>query len=152
MILPLVTETDSILRSPTVSVLDRDIDTDWFQSFVSDLIESMLHYKGVGLAAPQVGRSLSVCVLRHQRFPNPLVLINPVYSLRNKETKLRDEACLSILGRSDKVRRFENIRVKAWGIDGGKVEFKRVTGFLASIFQHEIDHLDGVLYVDKVGI
>jgi peptide deformylase len=115
-----------------------------------DMWATMRAARGVGLAAPQVGLSLRVAVIdtRPEGKPDPLVLINP--EIVSSEGELRDEeGCLSVPGVYSKLPRFAKVRVRALGEDGKPWE-RTGEGLLARAFQHEIDHLDGKLYVDRL--
>lgn len=112
-------------------------------------------YDGVALAAPQIGVTKRIFVVSPLLFKEkyieetlPLVYINPVITRRSLDKKKMDEGCLSVRPLYGKVRRSTRVTVHAYDIDGNKIS---VTGtkLLAQIFQHEIDHLDGILFIDK---
>jgi peptide deformylase len=127
------------------------------QKFIDDMIETMKEYDGVGLAADQVHESKQLAVLEvanNPRYPNkpdvPLtVLVNP------KVTPLSDvleedwEGCLSIPDLRGKVPRYTSVRVQAWDRNGQELDYV-ATGFHARVIQHEFDHLNGKLYVDRM--
>jgi peptide deformylase len=108
----------------------------------------------VGVAAPQIGVELRICVVDcsgHPKVPDalgPLVLVNPVLSLGG-ETAVGREGCLSIPDLTGNVRRSVDVAVYAIGLDGSEVVV-RASGFEARAIQHEVDHLDGVLFLDRV--
>lgn len=117
---------------------------------LKDMWATMRAARGVGLAAPQVGLSLRVAVIdvKPEGKSDPLVLINP--EIVSQEGQLRDEeGCLSVPGIYSKLQRFSKVRVRALGEDGKPWE-RTGEGLLARAFQHEIDHLDGKLYVDRL--
>jgi peptide deformylase len=134
--------------------------TSEIRRLIDDMVETMRAAPGVGLAAPQVGIGLRVIVVEYAEEkadraadePPPAsvlyVLINPeiTRSSRGKETGI--EACLSVPGFSGDVERHQEVVVKGFNGKGAPVRI-RAKGWLARIFQHEIDHLDGVLYVDR---
>lgn len=136
-------EDDEILRKKS-RIVDK-ID-DRIKTLVEDLIDTMIEEEGVGLAAPQVGVLKRVVVVDIGH--GPITMINPEVISEEGE-KLDDEGCLSIPGKSGKVLRPKKVRVKFTDIDGEEKEMEG-ENLLARAFCHEIDHLDGVLYTDKV--
>ena len=116
---------------------------------VDDMFETMYGAEGVGLAAPQIGISESLCVVdSYREASEKLVLINPEIIAGEGEI-VGIEGCLSVPEISGEVKRYEKICVKAQDIHGNKLEFEAY-GFLARIIQHETDHLNGVLFVDRL--
>lgn len=119
-------------------------------ALLKDMWATMRAARGVGLAAPQIGLSLRVAVIdvKPDGKSDPLVLINP--EIVSQEGELKDEeGCLSLPGVYSKLQRFAKVRVRALGADGKAWE-RTGEGLLARAFQHEIDHLDGKLYVDRL--
>jgi peptide deformylase len=119
-------------------------------ALLKDMWATMRAARGVGLAAPQIGLSLRVAVIdvKPDGKSDPLVLINP--EIISAEGELKDEeGCLSVPGVYSKLQRFAKVRVRALGADGKAWE-RTGEGLLARAFQHEIDHLDGKLYVDRL--
>lgn len=121
----------------------------------ADMIETMLDAPGVGLAAPQIDESLRMIVFRvpadrsgGEAIGNS-VLINPVIELLGEETELGWEGCLSVPGLRGLVPRFTRIRYSGVTLDGEPVE-RIAEGFHARVIQHETDHLDGILYIDRM--
>ncbi|MBI9090370.1 MAG: peptide deformylase [Desulfobacterium sp.] len=125
---------------------------------VNDMGETMFDAPGVGLAAPQVGESKRIIVYN----PSPgaseddedtpqefKALINPEIIASSGSITSEDEACLSVPDYSSDVKRFETVTVRGLNLEGKKLEFD-AQGILAVIMQHEIDHLDGVLYIDRI--
>lgn len=115
-----------------------------------DMWATMRAARGVGLAAPQVGLSLRLAVIdtKPDGKSDPLVLINP--EILSQEGRLQDEeGCLSLPGVYSKLPRYAKVRVRALGEDGQPWE-RTGEGLLARAFQHEIDHLDGKLYIDRL--
>ena len=135
--------------------LDRgEIKSPACQQFIDDMIETMVEYHGVGLAAPQVHESLRlfVAVLEHgddDEPGDPMVLINPEITVVGTEVLEDWEGCLSIPDIRGKVPRAKEIRVKALDRKGASVEI-RAHDFPARVIQHETDHLDGVLFFDRM--
>lgn len=136
-------EDDEILRKKSRVVENID---DRIKVLVKDMIETMEKEEGVGLAAPQVGVLKRVVVVDIGQ--GPIVMINPEIISEEGE-QIDDEGCLSVPGKSGKVARPQRVKVKFMDLDG---EIKEVEGqnLLARAFCHEIDHLEGILYVDKV--
>jgi len=128
-----------------------------FQTFIDDLIETCVDSNGVGIAAPQVYRSDRVFIIYSRpnvRYPNasemgPLALINPKITSFSGE-KVKDwEGCLSIPGIRGLVPRHKTISVKYQTTEGEEVE-NEFSDFTARIFQHELDHLDGIVFLDRI--
>jgi len=127
------------------------------QTFIDDLIATMRSANGAGIAAPQVGRAIRVCAIevkdnpRYPYKPNiPLtILVNPVLRLVGAETFDNFEGCLSVPNLRGVVPRSAEVEVTAWDREG--IETTRlVRGLTAGTFQHETDHLDGKLFLDRV--
>ncbi len=136
------------------------------ETLIDDMIETMREAPGVGLAAPQVGVGIQVIVVEYaegseneepeadgdiEPTPKPKKLyavINPEITRQSKETELGNEGCLSIPDYMGEVERFNTVTVK--GLDRHGKSFKLKTkGWMARIFQHEIDHINGVLFIDR---
>lgn len=118
---------------------------------VRDMAETMYDAPGVGLAAPQIGvgqRIIVIDVSGRDESPALIVAINPVIAHAEGET-YEEEGCLSVPGFAANVRRHERIVVKALGLDGEEYTIK-ADGLLSIAFQHELDHLDGILFVDHL--
>ncbi len=140
---------DPVLRTTAeeVGAFDDDL-----HSLVRDLFETMYHAEGIGLAAPQIGVSTRVIVLdlhREDVDDEQLALVNPSVTWLSKETDKQSEGCLSIPGLEDIVKRPAEVRVDAHDPDGNPVTVE-AEDLLARALQHEIDHLDGVLFLDRV--
>jgi len=117
------------------------------RTLVDDMFETMYAAPGIGLAATQVNVAKRVLVIDlSEKHDQPLVLINPEV-LDRTGVEETEEGCLSVPGYFDKVQRAEKIRVRALDRDGEQIEFE-AEGLLAVCIQHEIDHLDGKLFVD----
>lgn len=120
---------------------------DKLQTLIDDMFETMYHARGVGLAAPQIGISLRLSVIDVEGDKsNQLVIINPEIIASEGEKKF-EEGCLSVPGAYDTVIRAEKVTVKALDRTGNPFEIK-ADGLLAECLQHEIDHLNGKLFVD----
>lgn len=124
---------------------------------IEDMVEVMRTDGGVGLAAPQVSRSLQIVILEckeSKRYPEaegiPLtVLVNPVITRYSEETAMGWESCLSLIDFRGLVRRSKEVTVEAFDRDGEKTVIQ-ATGFLAIVLQHEIDHLNGKVFLDRM--
>jgi peptide deformylase len=118
---------------------------------IADMFDTMYAEEGVGLAAPQVGVTDRVIVVDpHDDETEPFALINPEILDASKETEKNEEGCLSIPGVRDMVERSMRVRVRGLSEDGEVKEFD-AEGLLSRILQHEVDHLDGILFFDRVG-
>lgn len=140
---------DPVLREEALEVSDFD---DSLKALVRDLYESMYHAEGVGLAAPQIGISKRVLVidLRNDDEPDArLALINPRVVWHSAEKDKSAEGCLSIPGLEEVVQRSSEVRVEGMDPEGRPLTVEAGDLF-ARALQHEIDHLDGILFVDRV--
>ena len=155
--LPIVTIPDKGLRDKTRPVTKFDAD---LQQLIDNMIETLSEANGVGLAAPQIGRPLKLAVIwtlpEEDDAGNELpdtrdlyVVINPEIFWASRETDKGIEGCLSIPGYLGEVERPLSIRVRGLDRHGRKFR-RRFDDWDARIFQHEIDHLNGVLYIDKL--
>jgi len=146
-----------IVRARAKRVDPNVIPSREFQAFIDDLVETMHEYDGVGVAAPQVHVGLRVAVLevpkgggRGGRRGVPLtVLINPVLTPLSRIVRLDIEGCLSVPGLRGAVPRFEKVRLEALSRDGKPYSLV-ASGFHARVIQHECDHLDGQVYLDRM--
>ncbi len=141
---------EEILREPGVEVEAFD---DQLRSLVADMQETMYFAEGIGLAAPQIGVSLRVCVLDLRDEDDPeagrWVLVNPVVVESSDEEDKAPEGCLSIPDMEDVVTRPARVTVSGFDAQGEAVEIE-ADELLARALQHEIDHLDGVLFIDHL--
>lgn len=147
-VLPIRTYPDPVLRVRCTEVEDFDAD---LAELAEDMVETMHQAPGIGLAAPQVGveKRLAVVDLSVGEDPEQLViLVNPVLE-EPQGSVVEEEGCLSIPGFTEKVTRPDRVKVKARGVDGAPVELE-AEGWLARAICHEVDHLDGVLFVDRL--
>jgi peptide deformylase len=135
-----------ILRSKAAPVRTFD---ESLARLADDLHETMDAAPGVGLAAPQVGKLVRLVVFRAGEEGERGTLVNPEIAWSSDEKVELEEGCLSIPGQYFPVSRPAAVRVRAQELAGGAVE-REVDGLLARIFQHEIDHLDGVLFIDRL--
>jgi len=143
---------DPMLRKKAHDV--RDFGED-FQTLADDMVDTMREEDGVGLAAPQVNQSLRVIVVEYFKDDTKedskkklYVMVNPEIVKRSEETELGIEGCLSIPDIVGEVERASRVEVRGLNRYGKKSKV-RAKGWLARVFQHEIDHLDGILFVDR---
>ena len=149
MVRDIVTYPAEVLKNPTqrVDEIDREI-----EQLVRDMLDTMYHAEGVGLAANQIGVPLSVMVIdttpKEDAPDLKLVLINP--EIISSEGKLKyKEGCLSFPGLSVEVERAKKVKVKALNEHGEPVEVE-LEDFPAIVFQHELDHLKGITFIDRL--
>jgi peptide deformylase len=127
------------------------------QRFIDDLVETMHDANGAGLAANQVHRPIRICAIhvnKNPRYPYkpdiPLtILVNPRLELLGEETFGNYEGCLSVPNLRGEVHRHCRVRVRAWDRSGAPLDFE-ARGLAAGTFQHEVDHLDGKVFLDRV--
>lgn len=153
---------DPVLRRPTESVPIEEIASQRVQRLIDDMVETMRDADGAGIAAPQVYESARICVIEvknNPRYPDfpaipLLVLVNPVIEpqgpvpLSDRDAITMYEGCLSVPGIRGRVRRPRRVRVRALSRAGEPLDFTW-EGVPAAVVQHECDHLDGVLFVDR---
>jgi len=144
---------DTVLREEAQDIPIETITSTEVQSLIADMQETLADTKtGVALAAPQVGESVRLFIVAPRAFENDgekkLVYINPTITNRSRDTEDMDEGCLSVDGTYGSVRRSEKVTIEAYD-EHGKKFTRGASGLLAQIFQHEVDHLNGTLYIDK---
>lgn len=133
------------LRNAAEEVTDFGKET---QTLVEQMRTTLNNYHAVGLAAPQVGMSKRIVVIDYEGME--YTLINPVITKKSDETIVSEEMCLSFIGVAPvKINRAKAITVEALDMNGEKKTYT-LSGMVATIFQHEIDHLDGVLLIDHL--
>ncbi len=153
-----------VLRKQAKRVSKKMMESDSFHAFCEDLLETVEEYEGIGLAAPQVHHSLQVVVVClwalytkeeekefekcHQLIPDG-ILINPGYTPATEKQEEGWEGCLSVPDMNGRVSRFQEITLKGSNKEGKRIRIN-LKGMPAIAFQHEIDHLHGILYVDKL--
>ena len=136
-----------VLRQPADAVAEVD---DELRTLVKSMYETMYAAEGIGLAGPQVGISRRVIVVDvHEDEHPPFALVNPKVVESGKETEKSEEGCLSIPGVAGLVERPERVVVEGLDENGTPVRME-ADGLLARCLQHEIDHLDGILFVDHL--
>ena len=143
----------TIVKEPTPSLRERsqevkpeEITTPEFQAYLDVLTKTMYEEDGVGIASPQVGRNIRAIVVN---LPSGAeCFMNPELVKKSEAMTESEEGCLSVPGKYGLVMRHKKVTVRALNRHGRKVEMD-VKHFPAIIFQHEIDHLDGILFIDK---
>ncbi|MEJ0021102.1 MAG: peptide deformylase [Candidatus Doudnabacteria bacterium] len=145
--LKIVTIPDPILTKKTSLIKDVDSSV---KKLVAEMIATCRAANGIGLAAPQIGKSIRLCIINLEHLGlAPFALINPKISRRSWKKVEMEEGCLSIPGIYGMVKRPENIKVEAQNLQGVNHAFK-ADGLLARVIQHEVDHLDGILFTSKM--
>jgi peptide deformylase len=155
-VLKIVQTGDEVLRGKAEEVPHEEIGSEKIQSLIKKMRKTLAEEEdGVGLAAPQVGEPLRIFIVSKKALSKDgsekqedLVFINPVISKQSRKKELMDEGCLSVRGKYGNVNRFTRVTVSAYNEKGKKIE-RGAGGLLSQIFQHEVDHLDGVLFTDK---
>lgn len=136
------------LKAKPIELFDDEL-----AQFVEDMIETMQAAEGIGLAAPQVGVSKALCVVDVgliEEGKKPQAYINPEIVDEFGEKTTLEEGCLSIPGVNEEVTRIEGIRLRYQDLHGKSHEMQ-CTGMLARVLQHEIDHLHGIFFTDRLG-
>lgn len=145
--LPILTDPTPSLRTCSKEVIVGEITTPAFQEFLDVLTRTMFIEDGIGIAAPQVGKNIRVMIVNLKK-EGATAFINPVLIKKSETTTLFEEACLSVPGKYGLVRRHKRVTMQALNRHGRQVELE-VSGLFSFVFQHEIDHLDGILYIDR---
>lgn len=150
-ILPIVTYDDPVLREEAVEI---DEEYEDLQQLIDDMLETMYNADGVGLAAPQIGKTIQLFVMDSDPMVEddevkygPMVMINPIILEKKGDKVPMEEGCLSIPEVNDKVFRPEVIVIEYFDRDFNKHRLE-ATGWTSRVIQHEYDHLKGVLFVD----
>ena len=142
-------EKNPILRKKSVNVKKFDAN---LKKFVKNLRETMVKKDGLGLAAPQVGENIrAITVAMNYGGENKVIvaMVNPVISWHGEEILIAEEGCLSLPGIFKNVERFKELKVEFFTVEGERSILK-LEGLNARVIQHEIDHLDGILFTDRV--
>jgi len=145
-ILNIITHPNPILRRISKNFNVKNIKTDDAQEFFNNMEVTMIKKDGVGLAAPQVGKNIRVITVNTKE--GVICCINPEITKKSIMKEIDEEGCLSIPETFGKVKRHKNVTCIYLDRVGNKQELK-AKGLLARIIQHEIDHLDGILFIDK---
>ncbi|MGH7155840.1 MAG: peptide deformylase [Acetobacteraceae bacterium] len=148
-LLPILIVPDPALKTRARKVEEHDAAK--IRDLVPRMLATMYRAPGIGLAAPQVGVGLRLAVvdLMPREKPAPIILINPEVVATSEETATREEGCLSLPGQYADVTRPARVKVRYTDPAGARQEIE-ANGLLAACLQHEIDHLDGILFVDHL--
>ncbi len=141
----IVTIGDELLRENAKEVTKFD---DRIYKLLNNMMETLIKEDGVGLAAPQIGVSKRVIIAYHEESDKVIELINPEIISSSGEV-IDNEGCLSVPGRVGKVCRAKDIVIRGQNADGQPIQIN-ASGMFARIIQHEIDHLNGILFIDKL--
>lgn len=145
MLLKILIHPNEILRKKSVKI--KNFSDPIIQSLAKELLEIMKKENGLGLAAPQLGYNLRMIVINTKE--SDQIFINPkIYWKSFFKNEILEEGCLSVPNVFGLVKRAKKVWVKYYNLDGQKIKIK-AEGLLARVFQHEIDHLNGVLFIDK---
>ena len=143
-ILPIITYPNPILEKKTSKI--KDFKSPEIKEFVFNMLETLETKKGLGLAANQVGKSLRLCIIKFEG--KTYVLFNPKYKSKSWKKVIFDEGCLSFPGLFFPVKRHAKVTAEAQDRKGNKITLK-ADGLLSRALQHEIDHLDGILFTSR---
>lgn len=141
--LSIIKEPNPVLRQKSAQI--REI-TPAIKQLILDMAQTMKTAKGVGLASPQIGQNLRLCVISTDK--GPLALINPKITWKSLRKAVEEEGCLSCPNAYIKIKRSKIIYITCLDNEGKSMSF-RAEGFFARVIQHEVDHLDGILIIDK---
>jgi peptide deformylase len=156
----IVQKDDPVLREVAQTIPVKEITSAKIKTILSDMKTALDSQEdGVAIAAPQIGQPLRIFRLSHVtakqiekkqdlKEPLPLVYINPIITKRSKDRKLMEEGCLSVRYLYGKIRRSSKVSIEAYDESGNKFS-RGASGLLAQIYQHETDHLDGILFIDN---
>lgn len=156
-ILPVAQRGERILTLTASEVAQAELNSPWLKELAAAMHATMLERNGVGIAAPQVYVSKRVIIVASR--PNPrypdapemdaLVMVNPEILEKSELTVLGEEGCLSVPDERGQVARAQTIQLRYFTLEGVAVEMS-LSGFPARIVQHEVDHLDGILFVERI--
>ncbi|MEI7425605.1 MAG: peptide deformylase [Candidatus Moraniibacteriota bacterium] len=144
-LLPILIYPDPRLKQKAQKIADPK--NPLIQELVFDMLETMKENNGMGLAATQIGKPLRLCVIKFER--KTYILINPKFTAKSWGKEIADEGCLSFPGQFISIKRSKKVTVTAQNKSGKEIIIK-AEGLLARALQHEIDHLDGILYIERV--
>lgn len=156
-ILKIAQDGEGILNLVAVPVIETELNTPWLFQFIEAMQHTMLARQGVGIAAPQVYVSKRIIIVASRpnaRYPEapempPVVMINPEILQRSELQLLGEEGCLSVANVRGQVGRAADITVRYFTPEG-LAQVQQFNGFVARIVQHEIDHLDGILFTSRL--
>jgi peptide deformylase len=154
-ILPIIQLGNPVLRKKATEI--NDVHDENIQQLIDDLVATVKNSSGVGIAAPQIGKAYRLFIISsepNERYPNapkmePIAIINPKI-ISHSDKKIKDwEGCLSVPGVRGLVPRYQAVKA-SYTTQDGKQEEKEFIDFIARIFQHEYDHLDGLVFLDRL--
>jgi len=145
--LEIVTNPSQILRKKAKSINLKDISSKEIKTLIDQMAKTMLESDGPGLAAPQIGKSIRLIIVNIKQ--GPIALINPKIIRKSWRKCIDEEGCLSIPKVYGNVKRSHSIKVKTYNQHGKLIKLK-AKGLFARVIQHEVDHLNGILFIDKV--
>ena len=145
-ILPIIKNPSPLLREKSEEIDLKKIKTNELKEICADMIKTMREKDGVGLAAPQIGKNIRLITMNTK--DGPKIMINPKITKKSWAKELNEEGCLSVPGVYGKVRRNKKINCIYFDKGGQKTKIQ-AEGLLSFVIQHEIDHLDGILFIDK---
>lgn len=156
-ILPVAQRGERILTVTASEVAQAELNSPWLKELAAAMHATMLERNGVGIAAPQVYVSKRVIIVAscpNPRYPDApemdaLVMVNPEILEKSELTVLEEEGCLSVPDERGQVARAQTIQLRYFTLEGVAVEMS-LSGFPARIVQHEVDHLDGILFVERI--
>lgn len=156
-ILPVAQHGEAVLTLIAAPVAESEFGSEWLKQLAAAMLATMLVKNGVGIAAPQVYISKRIIIVAsrpNQRYPDApemdaVVMVNPEILAFSAETCLGEEGCLSVPNERGQVARAQSITVRYFTVQGDVIE-TTFEGFPARIVQHEVDHLNGVLFVERV--
>ena len=144
---PIIIEPDPILRKKSQSL--ENVDND-LRKLLDDMLETMYEAPGIGLASVQIGilkRLIVIDISKEDQKKNPLFLINPIITYKSKNTSSYEEGCLSLPGHYAEIERPSECHLEFLDYNGKKKKLE-AQGLLATCIQHEVDHLNGILFID----
>ena len=145
-ILTIITNPNPLLRKKSAEISQKQISSKEIQRLCLDMAETMIKKDGVGLAGPQVGKNIRLIVVNAK--DGPMCMINPKIKQKSLLKEWGEEGCLSIPEAYGQVKRYKKINCQYLNQNGQKTKIT-AKGLLARVIQHEIDHLDGILFIDK---
>lgn len=156
-ILPVAQRGERILTVTAAEVAQAELNSPWLKELAAAMHATMLERNGVGIEAPQVYVSKRVIIVASRpnlRYPDApemdaLVMVNPEILEKSELTVLGEEGCLSVPDERGQVARAQTIQLRYFTLEGIAVEMS-LSGFPARIVQHEVDHLDGILFVERI--
>jgi len=144
MILPILTYPNPLLKKKAEKI--KDPRNPEIKELIFDMLETLEQNNGLGLAAPQVGKSIRLCIIKFNG--KTYIFINPKIKSKSWKKEILEEGCLSFPGKFMPIKRSRKVKVEALDRKGEKIKIE-AEGLLARAMQHEIDHLDGILFIDR---